>query len=234
MLLICLQGERLAHLPPLAFLQTVSSLLGPHTAPVKYDDATSRVGSIQISGSTNGWIGDGSTDGDAVFAPVFDAPLAARATVPALTCSALPSLFSIEAVLSPYAAIPFVGITSFTGTAGADSSISASGGGYGFFAPVNMSESCCTPLRSSRADPVLQQPTPRPTEARFRRSALPTEERVPSGRSTAPPSSSPPRGPVLMDPRSLSPLSRGARMASSPLETTMPSRLPSPRRALPW
>ncbi|ORY88594.1 hypothetical protein BCR35DRAFT_350837 [Leucosporidium creatinivorum] len=118
--------------------QTVSSLLGPHTAPVKYDAATSRVGSIQISGSTNGWIGDGSTDGDAVFAPVFDAPLASRATVPALTCSALPALFSIEAILSPYAAIPFLGIASFTGTAGADSSISASGGGYGFFAPVNM------------------------------------------------------------------------------------------------
>lgn len=140
-LLIRRVQKRSAHL---SALQTVSKLLGPHTAPVKYDDATSREGTIQISGSTNGWIGDGSTDGDAVFAPVFDAPLASRATVPALSCSALPALFSIEATLSPYAPIPFIGIASFTGTPNAESTISASGGGYGFFAPVNMSEWFCT------------------------------------------------------------------------------------------
>lgn len=121
-------------------MQVVSNLLGPHPQPVKPIAGQSRAGTIQISGGTNGWVGDGSLDGDAVFAPVFDAGQAARSTVPATTCAALPPYFSIYGILSPYAAIPYIGISSFTGTPGADSSISADGGGYGFIAPVNMSE----------------------------------------------------------------------------------------------
>ncbi|KAM0787050.1 hypothetical protein ACM66B_006315 [Microbotryomycetes sp. NB124-2] len=119
--------------------KVVSSLLGPHDDPVVPDPATSKEGTIKMTGpNTDAWLGDGSLDGDAVWAPVFEQAAAAKFKVPSLTCNNLPPLFSLYGVLSPYAPIPYVGISTFTGTPGALTTLGADTGGYGFVAPANL------------------------------------------------------------------------------------------------
>ncbi|KAK4049694.1 hypothetical protein OIV83_003969 [Microbotryomycetes sp. JL201] len=119
--------------------RVVSSLLGPHEAPVVPDPATSKDGTIKLTGpNTDAWLGDGSLDGDAVWAPVFEQAAAAKFRVPSLTCNDLPPLFSVYGVLSPYGPIPYVGISTFTGVPDAPTTLGANSGGYGFVAPVNL------------------------------------------------------------------------------------------------
>ncbi|KAK4056166.1 hypothetical protein OIO90_002897 [Microbotryomycetes sp. JL221] len=118
--------------------QVVSSLLGPHDDPVKPDPIVSKQGTIKMMASNfEAWLGDGSLDGDAVWAPVFESGQASKFTVPSMTCADLPPLFSVYGVLSPYAPIPYVGISTFTASSGAATTLSGAGG-YGFVAPVNL------------------------------------------------------------------------------------------------
>lgn len=98
-------------------------------------------GNIIIGGLPSAAVfGDGSLDGDAVFAPVFGGP-PAKVTLPSTKCATLPPLFAIYGVLSTYAPLPYIGLSTFTGTPNAASSLSATGAGYAFFAPTNLSKS---------------------------------------------------------------------------------------------
>lgn len=98
-------------------------------------------GNIKIAGlASEAVFGDGSLDGDAVFAPVFPGP-PAKVTLPSTKCATLPPLFAIYGILSTYSPLPYIGLSTFTGTPNAPASLSASGAGYAFFAPTNLSKS---------------------------------------------------------------------------------------------
>lgn len=92
----------------------------------------------------------------------MDQAIASKSIAPAKTCASLPSLFSLYGILSQYAPLPYVGLSTFTGKVGADTTLSAGGAGYAFIAPTNQSEQLClwgarsearlTPLFSSRCE----------------------------------------------------------------------------------
>ncbi|SCV67233.1 BQ2448_5879 [Microbotryum intermedium] len=117
----------------------VSNQLGPHVNPPRPNDSASQWGKIQIvstdSSATTQWLGDGSLDGSGVYANTTDQ--AGTVNFPATTCSTLPPLFTIYGILAEYAALPYVGLATFTGLPDAASSIGPSSGGYAFVAPVN-------------------------------------------------------------------------------------------------
>ncbi|SCZ96010.1 BZ3500_MvSof-1268-A1-R1_Chr8-1g09944 [Microbotryum saponariae] len=121
----------------------VSNSLGPHANPPRPNDSASQWGKIQIvstdSSSSTQWLGDGSLDGSGVYANTTDQP--GTVNFPATTCSTLPPLFSIYGILAEYAALPYVGLASFTGLPNAPSSLSSTSGGYAFVAPVNQTNS---------------------------------------------------------------------------------------------